>query len=68
MRRYRERGPSVARELRISRLDETHRARGRQPAVGVRKSELEKRLREYGWWLDRQGARHEVWNVDELVS
>jgi mRNA interferase HicA len=36
--------------------------------VGVRKSELERRLRNYGWWLDRQGGRHEVWTNGRLTE
>jgi mRNA interferase HicA len=34
----------------------------------VKKAELEKRLREYGWWLDRQGSRHEVWSNGRLTE
>ncbi|HMF43096.1 MAG TPA: type II toxin-antitoxin system HicA family toxin [Polyangia bacterium] len=36
--------------------------------VGVKKSDLDRRLREQGWWLDRQGGRHEVWTNGKLTE
>jgi mRNA interferase HicA len=34
----------------------------------VKKTELERRLRGWGWWLDRQGRRHEVWTNGEMTE
>ena len=69
MRRYRERARAGC--ARFSRSVGVARNAFGLPAdkrVGVRKSELEKRLREYGWWLDRQGGRHEVWTNGKLTE
>jgi mRNA interferase HicA len=34
----------------------------------VKKSELEKQLRDCGWWLARQGSRHEVWTNGKVAE
>ncbi|HEY7376343.1 MAG TPA: type II toxin-antitoxin system HicA family toxin [Polyangia bacterium] len=34
----------------------------------MKKSELEKELRDCGWWLARQGSRHEVWTNGKVTE
>ena len=34
----------------------------------MKKIEVDKRLRGCGWWLDRQGSRHEIWTNGELTE
>jgi mRNA interferase HicA len=34
----------------------------------VKKSGLDRRLRDLGWWLERQGGRHEVWTNGEMTE
>lgn len=34
----------------------------------MKKRDLEKALRSYGWWLKRQGAKHEAWTDGEIVE
>ena len=36
--------------------------------LGVKKADLDKRLRECGWWLARQGSRHEVWTNGKVTE
>lgn len=35
---------------------------------GVKKSELEHELHDCGWWLGRQGRRHEVWTNGKVTE
>jgi mRNA interferase HicA len=35
---------------------------------GVKKSEIEHELRDCGWWLARQGHRHEVWTNGKVTE
>jgi predicted RNA binding protein YcfA (HicA-like mRNA interferase family) len=32
----------------------------------MKKREIEKRLRGFGWWLKRQGGNHEIWTNGNL--
>ena len=32
----------------------------------VKKRDLEKHLKKYGWWLKREGGNHELWTNGEL--
>jgi mRNA interferase HicA len=34
----------------------------------MKKGELQRRLRDLGWWLERQGGRHEVWTNGEATE
>jgi mRNA interferase HicA len=34
----------------------------------VKKSELEKKLRELGWYLKRQGGSHEIWTNGKNIQ
>jgi mRNA interferase HicA len=34
----------------------------------MKKTELERKLRGCGWWLDRQGGRHEVWTNGKMTE
>jgi mRNA interferase HicA len=34
----------------------------------MKKIELERKLRDLGWWLERQGGRHEVWTNGEMTE
>jgi mRNA interferase HicA len=34
----------------------------------MKKGELERRLRHLGWWLERQGGRHEVWTNGDMTE
>jgi len=32
----------------------------------MKKKALEKRLKKYGWWLDRHGSNHDIWTNGEV--
>ncbi len=34
----------------------------------MKKTELDRALRDLGWWLERQGGRHEVWTNGEVTE
>lgn len=34
----------------------------------MKKRELEKRLRELGWWFDRHGGNHDAWTNGKLFE
>lgn len=34
----------------------------------MKKRALEKKLRELGWYLDRQGGSHEIWTNGEIFE
>ena len=34
----------------------------------MKKKEIEKQLRECGWWFDRHGSNHDVWTNGELLE
>ena len=34
----------------------------------MRRKALEKRLKKFGWWLDRHGSNHDIWTNGELVE
>jgi mRNA interferase HicA len=34
----------------------------------MKKRDLEKRLRDAGWWFLRQGSNHEIWTNGELAE
>lgn len=36
--------------------------------VEMKKRELEKRLREAGWWLDRHGSNHDIWTNGKMTN
>lgn len=34
--------------------------------TSMKKSDVEKRLRQYGWWFDRHGGNHDIWTNGEF--
>jgi len=32
----------------------------------MKKKDLEKRLKSYGWWLERHGSNHDIWTNGEV--
>lgn len=34
----------------------------------VKKKDVENRLREYGWWLERHGSSHDIWTNGEITT
>lgn len=32
----------------------------------MKKRDLEKKLKKYGWWLLREGANHEIWTNGKI--
>lgn len=34
----------------------------------VKKTDLERALKEAGWWLERQGGSHEIWTDGETTE
>jgi mRNA interferase HicA len=34
----------------------------------MKKKELEKRLRQFGWWLARHGGNHDIWTNGKITN
>ena len=34
----------------------------------MKKKALEKRLKKYGWWLDRHGSNHDIWTNGKVAE
>lgn len=32
----------------------------------MKRKDLEKQLKQYGWWLERHGSRHDIWTNGDI--
>ena len=34
----------------------------------MKKKDLEKKLKSFGWWLDRHGGNHDIWTNGDIAN